>query len=417
MKKYSITTKRYTLIIIIDRVLSKALVFFNKNTVDFAIKVLLLNDILEMKNFKKDNNLTFKRKSTVIGAIKRADFFLSLEIENIMLVRKSEYKEYEKLEYLRYYTRKEFQTKNELPIYRKKLANDVAKRNINFLLLEKNLRGKEISINTVDREICILLQNMLIGRALYNNKNFQDIRAFITNKLYKHFQNLTRHDTDVETSTLTQIELKQALNNSIAKFIELHYQQPKQLQIILKSIDTDIISEPLEVIRWQIENSDDVNTLKALFREYKRDMKGMIYNYSLFEFIYYYFSFKVSSQYIYNSSILKKCELYTYRQDRKNPDIKKTATNKLSVIREINKEISDDETIFLDNLISFLEDYIPKKYNYYSIAYLMQNLHNSLTDSKSFIESLECKSYKNIKKEMIPQPINTLLLPPFKIVK
>jgi len=405
----------------IELILIKATVFFSKNKMDFEVKDLLIDDIVTIKQsetiVKARGDMTSAYRKTLINSIERAMFYLSLPKENIFQVTKNEYNDYRKIEFLHYQSKNELYKEQKLPDFKEKLAKNIAKNNIEFDELNKSiinkidLKDNAMTLKQFDRLLFHSLKDGEVRRALY--VRHKEIKNYILYTLFNHFHSLTKHDTYIDPSTLTESELKQALNTSITKFMEQYYQQPKQLLQIVRNVNSDeTLSQPLEAIKWQISNSDDINMIKNLFREYKRDMKGRVYNYSLFTFIYYDFAIKVSGIYIYNSPLLKKLNLYD-KEDRKVPVIKKTSIKVLNNFKETTKMIDEDiETIFLDNIIDFLKHYIHKKYNYYSIAYLMENLHNSFKDSKDFIERLECKDYKNVKKDMLPQPINTLLLPP-----
>jgi len=57
----------------------------------------------------------------------------------------------------------------------------------------------------------------------------------------------TKHDTEVTRDTLSQNEVIQALNTSISKFIELHYQQPRELKHTLIDYKETAIREYIEV--------------------------------------------------------------------------------------------------------------------------------------------------------------------------
>ena len=246
--------------------------------------------------------------------------------------------------------------------------------------------------------------------------SYKIIRSPIIEEIKKQLCDLTKHDKEINPSTLTENEIIQAFNNSIVKFMELYYQIPQDYKPVLKNYDVSVVGNEIIVIQSMIINNDDIKFLKKLFRAYKEDTQGLLYNYSLFGFIYYIFGVKVSNEYLFNSQILKSLNLYKIEKDRKKPTIKKNAITALKTQQVIYKELDDKESVFIDNLIAFLEEYIPKKYNYYSIAYLTNELQNSLEASKNFIESLDNKCYKKLTRRMLPEVINTILPPVEKLI-
>ncbi len=166
--------------------------------------------------------------------------------------------------------------------------------------------------------------------------NFKEL-TLIQIDLANELNELTKHDTDVDTSTLTQTELKQALNNSITKFIEIYKQQPKELKTVLISYENTPLSEYAEATQNMIQIDKDLQLLTKLFKEYKRDTKGRVYNYSLFAFLYYAYGVYVSFEHLYNSQLLKILGAYTFKKDRQKPILKNTAKNILQHHQEATK--------------------------------------------------------------------------------
>jgi len=315
-----------------------------------------------------------------------------------------------------------------------KRHNQVVQRGLSgrFELVFNRLMNSEISVIEIAKKLknnsLFQNDNEVINKILFENISddmlkiflyqggYRIIRSIIVEEIKKQLQDITKHDKEIDASQLSQKEVFQSFNNSISKFMELYYQQPREYKPILKNYDVSVVDNEITVIQSMLQNSDDIKNLKKLFRIYKEDTQGLIYNYSLFSFIYFCFALKISSEYIYNSQILKSLNLYKIERDRNKPTIKKNAIATLKTQQIIYQELDDNESVFIDSLIKFLKEYIPKKYNYYSIAYLTNELQNSLTASKSFIESFEDKSYKKLTKKMLPKVINTILPPVEKII-
>ena len=230
-------------------------------------------------------------------------------------------------------------------------------------------------------------------------------------ELRNSLNELSKNDTEVPRDTLSQNEIIQALNTSISKFIELHYQQPRELKHTLIDYKETAIKEYIEVTQNAINHDKDIKLLDKLFPTYRRDTQGIIYNYSLLAFIYYAYSLKISFEHLYHSELLKLLGVYTYKLDRDKPILKK---NKTALLKQHIKavELSQcDENIYLHNFIDFVKAVNTKHYHRYLLSFLVDMSHN-LKASKEFMQSITRKNnFKNETYEKLPQPINTLLLP------
>ena len=123
--------------------------------------------------------------------------------------------------------------------------------------------------------------------------------------IQNHLNNLTKHDKGINPLNLSNKELREACYTSISKFIELHPKQPKELMHILIPYADTPIKEYVEVIKSHIQSNDekDFEIITKVFKHYKRDLGGKLYNYDLFAFLYYFYSLFVSFEHLYNSKL------------------------------------------------------------------------------------------------------------------
>jgi len=270
-------------------------------------------------------------------------------------------------------------------------------------LLKLCIKYNSIDENFFNRDDFIALYKFL----KYDNLlHYEVLKSIIDN-----FAKYTKHDTELTRETLSNNEVIQALNTSISKFKELHYQQPKELKHILIDYQETPIKDYIEVIQNAINHDKDIKLLDKQFLTYKRDTQGRIYNYDLLAFLYYAYSLKISFEHLYHSELLKLLGAYTFKSDRDKPVLK---NNKTALLQQHIKavELSQcEENIYLHNLITFVKAVNTRHSNKYLLSFLVDMSHN-LKASKEFMQSLTGKNnFKNDTYEKLPQPINTLLLP------
>jgi len=159
-----------------------------------------------------------------------------------------------------------------------------------------------------------------------------------------------------------------------------------------------------------INHNDDIKKLDKIFTTYKQDKQHRIYNFDLFAFLYYSYSLKISFEHLYNSKLLKHLGVYTFRDDRDKPILKKNKTTTLQQHIKAIELSQYNENIYLYNLIEFIKVVNTKHYNKYLLSLLVDISHN-LKASKEFMQSLTCRdNFKNDTYKSLPKPINTLLL-------
>ncbi len=258
-----------------------------------------------------------------------------------------------------------------------------------------------------DKEIKSILKEHLEKEVCrYDEVIFSDDFTERIKEVITKLKDITKHDIEINPLTLTEVELKQALNNSLTKFIEIYYQQPKELKTVLISYENTPLSEYAEVTQSMIKIDEDLQLLTKLFKECKRDTKGRVYNYSLFAFLYYAYGVYVSFEHLYNSELLRLLGVYKRAREFK--------PNHKNILREHKKacELSQyNSNIYIDRLINFIENRNPKHEGKYVLSYLV-DLSHELTASKEYINRLKAKSnYNNVTYKNLPQPIQTLLLP------
>jgi len=267
---------------------------------------------------------------------------------------------------------------------------------------KKELFFNENDIGVIYRDFKLINRDMSI---------FNEAVKHATEKILKY----TKHDTVVTKDTLSQNEVIQALNASISKFIELYYQQPRELKHTLIDYKETAIKDYILVTQNAINHDKDIKLLDKLFLTYKRDTQGRIYNYDLFAFIYYAYGLEISFNHLYHSELLKFLGAYNFKADRDKPVLKKNAITILQQHKEAVKLTQYSENIYLHNFITFIKTVNTKHYNKYLLSVLVNMSHN-LKASKEFIQSLTCKdSFKNDTYKNLPQPINTILLPSTQI--
>jgi len=233
-------------------------------------------------------------------------------------------------------------------------------------------------------------------------------------KLCKIFSDITKNDTEVNRESLSYDEVIQALNTSITKFLELHYQQPRELKHTLIDYKETPIKEYIAVTQNAINHDEDIKLLDKLFLTYKRDMQGRIYNYDLLVFLYYAYSLEISFYHLYHSKLLEYLGAYEHKANREKPTFKnkKNAVIKLQRYKEVSKPLQCHENnIYLDNLMMFMKEANIQHCNKYLLSFIVGISHN-LKASKEFMQSLTCKNnFNHDTYTNLPQPINTLLLP------
>ncbi len=279
------------------------------------------------------------------------------------------------------------------------------------VLNDKQEYNKSTMYEIINRILYDNLKDDSIKSVLYNGR-YKNIRNYIVQNVSSKIDDLTKHDTAINVSTLTHNEILQALNNSMTKFIELHYQQPQELKHILIEYRDTALNEYLEVTTNMIRIDEDMQLLTKVFKQYKQDTNGRVYNYDLFAFLYYAYSLTVSFEHLYSSELLKILGVYTFKADRNKPTLKQNATNILKQHKQAIKSSQyDNVNIYIENLLQFLQEVNTKHFNIYLLSFLVDMSH-SLKNSKDLMESLTAKkNFNNITYEKLPQPINTLLLP------
>lgn len=213
---------------------------------------------------------------------------------------------------------------------------------------------------------------------------------------------------------LTDTEIIQALNNSISTFIELYDQQPKELKNVLIDYQDTPIKEHITIVKNMFNNSDDMSMINKIFTTYKKDSQSRIYNYDLFAFLYYEYGLLVSFGHLYNSQLLEASGAYKYVKGRPKPVIKKEAIQSLEQHKKAIVFSGYEINIYIENLLIFFNNVNANYYNRYILSFLV-DMSDNLKVSKDFLQSLTNKRDKNITYNMLPIPINTLLLTPQQI--
>ena len=249
----------------------------------------------------------------------------------------------------------------------------------------------------------------------YNNGTITNFGNYFEERLeviHKTLIDLTKHDKEIDPSTLTKDEIIQAFNNSITKFIELHYQQPRELKAVLISYENTPLLDYVEITKAMTKDNKELQLLNKIFKEYKQDTKGVIYNYSLFAFLYYAYGLYVSFEHLYNSELLKLLGAYTFKKDRDKPLLKPNHKNLLQHHKDACILSQYDVNIYLENFISFIQQVDAKLKDRYVLSYLV-DLSHELTASKEYINRLKNTPYNfsKVSYQDLPQPIKTLLLP------
>lgn len=224
---------------------------------------------------------------------------------------------------------------------------------------------------------------------------------------------LTKDDKEIDPITLSATELRQAMHTSISKFIELHQQQLPELMHILVAYENTPLKDYVEVLQDKLQGNiiQDFSLLTEIFTQYKKDTKGRIYNYDLFNFLYYAYGLSVSFEHLYNSKLLRGLGAYTTKADRVKPILKISAINLLERHKQLLDFSQCETNIYIENLINFLSQAKIKQFNYYLISFLFDMSHN-FEKSKDFLNSLNGKQYnfKRLKQNSLPQPVDTMLL-------
>ena len=231
-------------------------------------------------------------------------------------------------------------------------------------------------------------------------------------ELRNSLNELTKNDTEVNRESLLYDEVIQAFNTSITKFIELYYQQPRELKHTLIDYKETPIKDYIAVTQNAINHDKDIKLLYKIFPTYKRDTQGRIYNYDLFAFLYYAYGLEISFNHLYHSELLKCLGAYTFKAGRDKPILKKNAVAILQQHKEAVKLTQYSENIYLHNFIAFIKTVNTRHYIRYLLS-LLVDISNNLNASKELISrfTLKNKGLKNISYKDLPQPINTLLLP------
>ena len=290
-----------------------------------------------------------------------------------------------------------------------KLADEIINKSVDLPKLKTILEGNEISIRLVDEAVYETITNKTIWKALFISNNFIIIRENIISNI---FNELTKHDTEVNRDNLSYDDVIQALNTSITKFLELHYKQPRELKHTLIDYKETAIKDYILVTQNAINHDKDIKLLYKIFPTYKRDTQGRIYNYDLYAFLYYAYGLEISFNHLYHSELLKCLGAYTFKAGRDKPILKKNAVTILQQHKEAVKLTQYSENIYLHNFIAFIKTVNTRHYIRYLLS-LLVDISNNLNASKELISrfTLKNKGLKNISYKDLPQPINTLLLP------
>jgi len=390
---------------------------------DFVAKNQIEEDLNILKLFITKDKYSHNEKKEAIEIITRLSIFIKLTVKEMIQVKSDIYTRYgsiasiygKNINYINSFKvlAKTEENEHSLSV----LCNLVAKENIDFNNLNNSIsnilqKNMTITISRMDRILYNSMKDGLIRRSLYKRNGHREIREYIIFKLFNHFNNLTKHDKEIDPSTLTKDEIIQAFNNSITKFIELHYQQPRELKAVLISYENTPLLDYVEITKAMTKDNKELQLLNKIFKEYKQDTKGVIYNYSLFAFLYYAYGLYVSFEHLYNSELLKLLGAYTFKKDRDKPLLKPNHKNLLQHHKDACILSQYDVNIYLENFISFIQQVDAKLKDRYVLSYLV-DLSHELTASKEYINRLKNTPYNfsKVSYQDLPQPIKTLLLP------
>ena len=285
----------------------------------------------------------------------------------------------------------------------------------------KSYLGKDKTLrelyNEFYQEYDYLIKDLRIDKALrvalswyttYYHIPFKERYKLGEEQLKTKLQELTKDDKEINSSELTEEQIKDSFLISISKFKELYQKQPPELLHIAIDIKRTEANERIEAIENMIDNKDDILFLQKIFKTYKIDKKDRVYNYSLLAFIYYMYELEISIKHIYNSKYLELLGAYEYKKGRKKPTRKSTILSLLEKQQQLKKVSFDENSIYVDSLYEFLSVISANKANYYLVSFLI-GLDNNLKSAKDFLEYLQISRAKNLTYKTLPKPTKTLL--------